>query len=262
MSLKSSLARFPLVRQFAIKGLRAMARDMHIKNQWTGDDLLLNSFAHKSYWYYGRERENETMERFRDLVKPGATVIEVGGHIGMISQYFARLVGEGGRVIVFEPGANNMRYIEANIAGRKNVSLEKKAISDFVGTAEFYQDNISGQNNSLLPDYKRADGVASSHGIKLERIPIQVEVTTLDEYLRVSALKPDFIKIDIEGAELKALEGAAETMKTIRAMMVEVTEQHDKVNGMLRDAGFVLTDAQGADIGASRASGNVFAIKP
>lgn len=77
------------------------------------------------------------MKKFSELISSGDTVVEIGGHIGFISQYFSQLVGEEGKVIVFEPGSNNLQYIKKNILGKDNIYLEQMAISDRSGTAFF-----------------------------------------------------------------------------------------------------------------------------
>ena len=77
--------------------------DVTIHHHWTGDRLTLHSFKHKSYWYYGEKRKQETMKFYSDLIGKGDFVIEIGAHIGYVSQYFAHLIGPEGRLIVFEP---------------------------------------------------------------------------------------------------------------------------------------------------------------
>jgi hypothetical protein len=77
---------------------------------------------------------------------------------------------------------NNIRYTEENVHGLQNTTLERKAVSSENGIATFYEDNLTGQNNSLLSDYKNADLVAKAHSATLVRSPRQVEVVTIDSY--------------------------------------------------------------------------------
>ena len=263
MSIKSLLASVPLVRRLFILLLRATARDVSIKNPWTSDQLTLNTFKHKGYWYFGKQRERLTMERFRQQIPPSATVLEVGGHIGFISQYFAKLVGTQGKVIVFEPGSNNLPYIERNTAKIPQVRIERQAVSDRIGEAIFYEDDITGQNNSLLDDYRGAVGVAHSHKMEIIKKARTVRLTTLDAYIEANALKVDFIKIDIEGNELNALMGAEKSLKHIAALMIEVTEHQEEVAALLRRSGFTLSDDKGKILDSLGASfgGNVFAVR-
>jgi len=232
MSIKNTLAKTPFIRQVVIRALKFFHRDITITNGYSGHALKINSYRHKSYWYYNREREVATMQFFSRLIHEGDTVIEVGGHIGYITQYFSKLVG-GGKVVVFEPGSNNARYIEHNVCELLNVKLERK-----VGKATFFEDNVTGQNNSLLSDYKGAELATSWHYEKLVRTAHEVELVTLDSYVDSHSLAPDFLKIDIEGCEFDALLGARETLRRVRSLMVEVTYHHEEIAGILRDAGF------------------------
>lgn len=264
MSAKKIFSRIPLVRPAALRILRAFARDTSIRNPWTGDELKLNTFIHKGYWFFGKAREEQTMLRFKEIIRPGNTVIEIGGHIGFITQYFAKLVGFDGKVIVFEPGSNNLPYIEANTSRLRHVKLERMAVSSKVGEAEFFEDNITGQNNSLLTQYKGADGVGKTHGMELVRTKRRVVLTTLADYMLGANLKVDLVKIDIEGHELAALQGAEPVLKLIRWFMVEVTEDQEAVGGFLQEHGFRLLTPEGVLLTRidSSFSGNLFAAGP
>lgn len=261
MSFKQALSKIPLIRIFVIKMLKIFNRDISITNAYSGHKLRLNSYHHKSYWYFGREREIETMHLFSQYIHEGDTVIEIGGHIGFITQYFSKLVGSNGKVVVFEPGSNNIPYIEANIHSLQNVVLVRAAVSSKNGVAIFYEDNITGQNNSLLSDYENAELVAKSHGENLIRTAREVELVTIDSYVAEHSLSPDFLKIDIEGCELDALLGAQATLQCIRSLMVEVTKQHEAIGTLLRNAGFKMFNEHGVKIDTISFSGNVFAIR-
>lgn len=83
------------------------------------------------------------MQFFSRLIREGNMVIEVGDHIGFITQYFSKLVGSKGKVVVFESGSNNACYIEENVSSLLNIILERKAVSSQNGTAPFYEDNVT-----------------------------------------------------------------------------------------------------------------------
>lgn len=261
--LKFFISRLPFLRPLALKIIKSLSRDINIRNPYTGDRLHLNLYRHKGYWFFGKGRERATMERFRQLISNGSVVVEIGGHIGFISQYFSELVGDSGRVVVFEPGTNNLPYMRSNTQSKRNISLVPMAISDSRGEAVFFEDGLTGQNNSLLADYKNASTVAISHREKLEKVKTVVQVTTLDDYLDEQGLACDFIKIDIEGWELNALSGMPKALRCCRAMMIEVTENHNAVSKILMDNNFVIEDAAGNKLMPIPDSfnGNVFALR-
>lgn len=247
IGIRESLSHKPWLRRTTLGLLRFLERDITIRNSWSGDDVLLDLYLHKGYWYYGASRERDTMETFSQLVRPGDTVVEVGGHIGYITQYFSKLVGPRGSVVVFEPGLNNLRYIEANVLHLENVTLERAAISSSDGKAVLYEDTITGQNNSLNPSYYYLEDAAVSHGVSVERIPHEVATVTLDSYVARHAIKPDFLKIDVESHELEVLRGAQTLLQTIRGLMVEITDNQREVTALLSRAGFSLIHQQGGN---------------
>ena len=119
-----------MLRRAVLPLLKWTAIDVGISHPWIPKQrIVLNSFRHKGYWFHGKAREKTSMELFAKLIAADSRVIEVGGHIGFISQYFSHLVGREGKVFVFEPGSNNLPYIRRNIAKLKNISLERRTFS-------------------------------------------------------------------------------------------------------------------------------------
>lgn len=232
------------LRKRVLPLMRRLNFDFSVRHHWVpGARVHLNFFQHKNYWYQGRARERETMEAFARLVARGATVIEVGAHIGYISAYFGSLAGPDGRVVVFEPGPNNQRYLARNVAALGNVEWIGKAVSDEAGTVSFYCDNLTGQNNSLLSDFKVAEINADRSGIALERSEVKVEATTLDAFCAERGLAPDFVKIDVEGAELMVVRGMRSVLGTAKPrLMIEMTGEREEQEALERElvaAGYV-----------------------
>jgi hypothetical protein len=106
--------------------------DVTIRHHYTGDPFRLHSFRHKAYWSNGRRRDELEMATFAELVRPGDNVIEVGGHIGYVSLYFAWLVGCHGRVHVFEAGPDNLPYLRGNVAFHKQVTVVERTPDQLV----------------------------------------------------------------------------------------------------------------------------------
>src|SRR5690348_3639797 len=174
--------------------------DITIKHHYTGRRIRLHSFKHKGYWWHGRRREKETMELFAKLLQVGDSVIEVGGHIGYISLFLKHLCGQG-RVIVFEPGENNLPYIRANISGT-GIELVESAVGNDNGRVDLYIEDLSGQNNSCVPDFEGYSRNRASAGFGARPARVKsVAITRLDEFAITRSLSPAFVKIDIEGFE-------------------------------------------------------------
>ena len=129
-------------------------------------------------------------------IKPGMHVLDVGANIGYFTLLFARLVGPTGHVYAFEPEPRNFELLQRNITrnGYSNVTAVPKAVSRTSGSQRLYK---SPDN---LGDHRLAHGTAG-------RDSIDVSVVALDELLPGDA-RVDFIKLDIQGAECAAVQGA------------------------------------------------------
>jgi FkbM family methyltransferase len=134
-------------------------------------------------------------------LRPGMITIDIGAHHGYYTLLMAKMVQDTGRVIAFEPSPREFRRLRRHVHLNRcaNVTTEPLAIAKQGGTREFFV--VDGQwtvRNSLrCPE-------------TLKPSSLRVPATTLDDYLiHHSEIRGvDFIKLDIEGAELEALHGA------------------------------------------------------
>lgn len=211
--------------------------DITIKHPYTGDKMTLHSFRHKGYWFHGAQREERSMALFKRILKAGDLCIEVGGHIGFISLYFKKLVGDG-RVIVFEPGKNNLPYLRANVESL-GIEIVTKAVGARGGKASMYLENLTGQNNSLVPEFGGLKANADAANLDISIEEMEVELISLDKFCDQEDLAPDLIKIDVEGYELEVLRGMLNVLKTKRPMiMIEVQADHSAIFELLANAGY------------------------
>jgi len=138
-----------------------------------------------------------------DTLKPGDTFYDVGANAGYFSLIAAKAVGLTGRVVAFDPIPINVHVIKEQIEINKlsnRCVIEPLAISNTNGVLSF---TISKRNaNSHLSNIPLPHVIMEE-----EREVIQVETTTLDDYVQKHS-HPTLIKMDIEGAEVNALEGA------------------------------------------------------
>ncbi len=239
------LFKIPLLRRILLPLLKwANPGDITINHHYTKQSFRLHAFTHKGYWYHGGNREKATMNSFKRLIQPSDLVVEIGGHIGYVSQYFSQLVGARGLVYVFEPGENNLPYLRQNTERFPNIRIVPKAVSDRDGLTSFYLDDLTGQNNSILPDYRVFSANQKLAFTQSSLTKTQVESVKLDTFISQHALSPNFVKIDIEGAELFALKGMESTLTLAKAaLMVEITNNCDEVAEFLSSFGYVLLDA-------------------
>ena len=236
-----------LLRRVVIPILKKLnLGNITIKHHYSGSKFKLDAFIHKGYWYHGKNREKVQMDIFNMLIKEGDTVLELGAHIGYISLFFSKLVGKNGKIYVFEPGANNLPYTRENIANSKikNIELIEKAVSDTNGIATFYLENITGQSNSLVKDYRVTKKIQATTFVDLKKKAVEVETIRLDDFVKQKNIsRIDFIKIDIEGAEYMAINGMQNILQEFMpTMMIEVTENNEALFELLKGKGYVFID--------------------
>lgn len=151
---------------------------------------------------FGTWEEHET-NLFKKNIKKGDVVIDVGANIGYYTLIAAELVGKNGKVFAFEPNTRNCALLKKNVEvnGYKNVEIIDKALSDFNGTGKLFLTNED--NYGDLRIFNSNDN-RESVGIKL---------ITLDSFLNKKKINVNVIKMDVQGAEVRVLKGATNTLK-------------------------------------------------
>lgn len=154
---------------------------------------------------YGEFSEGEC-DLFRQLLKPGQTVVEAGANVGAHTLPLAQLVGKTGRVFAFEPQRVLFQILCGNVAlnGRTNVECSQKALGDQPGWLRAAAVDY-GQESNL-------GGVHLGSGESGEA----VEVRTLDS-LQLAACH--LLKVDVEGMELSVLRGGVQTIAAHRPLL-------------------------------------------
>lgn len=138
-------------------------------------------------------------------VPEGATVIDVGANVGFFSVLSALAVGPSGRVFAFEPGSAALRYLRTNTADHPAITVVERALLDREGEVGFHE-AASGAMVSSSTVAAHLDERGAPAALRT------VAATSLDAFTAAGGVAPDFIKLDIEGAELAALTGAQSTL--------------------------------------------------
>jgi len=201
----------PLFRRFNLG-------DITIRHHHTGDRIRLHSFRHKGYWFHGRQHQSRSLGLLQALARMGDAVLDVGGHIGYTGVYLAKLVGPTGKVYVFEPGPNNLKYLRQNAAQHLNVEVVAAAASDRAGRQTLYVEDLTGQNNSFIADYGELRKNAAAARVAPRVEAVDVPTVTLDEFCAARRIVPQLVKVDVEGAELNVLEGMRQICLTARPL--------------------------------------------
>jgi FkbM family methyltransferase len=139
----------------------------------------------------------------------GQIVYDIGGWEGIITIFLARAVGEGGRVITFEPNPECQARILNNVRLNQfqNVQVQKVGLGRQADKGTLVYSSQSMGVGSLQEDIKAH--LLAEKGATA----IQVDIDTLDHQISSYHLpEPDFIKIDVEGLELDVLLGMINTI--------------------------------------------------
>lgn len=143
-------------------------------------------------------RERRFVER---LLQPGMIMLDIGAHHGLYTLLGSRNVGTQGRVLAFEPSTRERNHLLTHLRLNrcKNVDVEPVALGRKVGSGElFVVDGMETGCNCLRPP-----------SVSEPTFKVAVHVDTLDDYLERRRIeRVDFIKIDVEGAELEVFKGA------------------------------------------------------
>lgn len=189
-------------------------------------DRWLYLMLHRLGLMGGLERKT-----IQQILKPGMSVLDVGGNIGLYTILFSRLVGERGRVSTVEPlpelQESLLKSVEKNQI--ENVTLLPFAAGSRAGSVWLNRDAINSGNNWIS-----ATSTATS--------ALEVPVQRLDGLNWGRPL--DFVKIDVQGWEAEVLKGMSGLILSHRPIiMCEIAEASLKAAGSsARELGQLLID--------------------
>lgn len=140
------------------------------------------------------EYEKEFSASVLEYLHSGNVVFEIGSNIGQYSMVMANKVGESGLVVCVEPDSDNFAFLSFNILKNHcaNVRLINAAVADKEGYTTFYKDTITGgRMGSMFRQYSGSHFQGKSE---------EVRTLTLRQLTDQYGI-PDFVKVDVEGAE-------------------------------------------------------------
>lgn len=182
--------------------------------------------------YFARTYESATLREAVSRLRPGDVVLDVGANIGTFA---LPLASAGAAVIAVEPASDTSARLRNHVV-----------INDLVNRVQVKQIALGNSRTQLelRVGSKKDTGLRTLTGGG-EVIEV-VEVITGDELLQNLAIKPDIVKIDVEGAELMVLRGMPNALRNARLLFVELVVRHQARAGEtvtalvehLRDFGF------------------------
>lgn len=139
-------------------------------------------------------------------VKEADVVLDAGANCGHLTLFFSKLVGKEGIVYAFEPDKFNIERIEKNRQLNNdladNIKIEELLLWNENKLVDFYEAGTVGSSAVWIPDTHKC---------------VQKEAVRIDDWVMKNNIKKlDFIKMDIEGAEIKALDGCIQTIENLK----------------------------------------------
>jgi FkbM family methyltransferase len=213
--MRTCLNRWPLPRGrgLLMRLFRPWLRHRHFALR-VGPEIFipgdLDDYVVRWSFIHGYERDPYVRVSW-DLIPHGGVVLDVGSNIGMWLMGAARKTGPAGSVHAFEPLPGNMERLRRNLALNRieHVVLNQLAVSNEPGVSQFF------------PPRGGNSGTGSLARQTSDEQPVDVELTTLDAYCERHRLSSvDFLKVDVEGAEIKVFEGARRLLSSPGAPMI------------------------------------------
>jgi FkbM family methyltransferase len=167
----------------------------------------------------------KNFEYLGKLLNENSIVVDVGAHLGVYTNFFTQIIKDNGKIYSIELNPSTFNRLQNTYSTYKNITLLNKAVSNTDGIVDFYHDGGHTQTTNILGfDANRNinDKIGSIESIRLD--------TLLNKEDNI-----DLIKIDVEGAEIKVLEGLSGVVSKVSHLLVEchLDEDWSKIKNIL-----------------------------
>lgn len=135
-------------------------------------------------------------------------IVEVGAHNGFYTLAMSDLIGDGGKIIAYEPNPSDAIIIQANanLNKRSNIEVRVKGVGSLNSTLVF------DPNNASIKKFNKKNNLTDG-------VLFNVPIVRLDEEIKI---KVDLLKIDVEGFEAEVLKGCQDILKSKPCLVIEI----------------------------------------
>ena len=192
-----------------------------------GGEVLasLDDYVGRAAYYVG-ELDRKITWICAQIARPGATVLDIGANIGMVTLWLSTLVGKNGKVHAFEPNPKLQKILEETLDHNQvsNVCLHPIALGAEQGSLELRIPRVNAGAASLIRNRDLSDCDV-----------VEVPVRSLSKIVAEEGIKSiQLIKIDVEGFEAKVFQGGQEVLGSIRPEAI-LFELNGRLEGPVRD---------------------------
>jgi FkbM family methyltransferase len=207
------IRRNPSLMRLALAGIP----DIRVSTNISGiGKFRIRLKQHRSFWL----RDPLTHERImlgglQRLTPRGSVAYDIGANIGLYSRFLLNYFGAGS-LVAFEPMFENAEILRSNLAEEPSVRIIEAAIADFNGIDELQLDDVMSAS-AVLNVITQGKASVGRRNCGLPPLTRRVEVFALDSAIKTFQLrKPDVLKVDVEGAEARVLNGAAALLREVK----------------------------------------------
>lgn len=166
------------------------------------------------YTLFKNKQDQFEIALLKKYIHAGDTVLDIGANIGYYANILSNIVEKKGSVHCFEPDETNFRYLQTATSSLANCVINNKAVGPKTEKLKIYTSkNLNVDHRTYKPeDYDKE---------------IEIDALSVDDYVSTLLLKQnenekqnewknkkiDFIKIDIQGFEMQALQGMKNTLR-------------------------------------------------
>lgn len=159
--------------------------------------------------YHNPVRTGPLRRFYRDLLRPGDLVFDVGAHVGTRAR---AMRAAGARVVALEPQEPFSTFLRRTLP--RDIRLVEAAAGGVETVAEMAVSSLHPTVSSLKAGFADEAGSAPGFGhVRWDRVQ-RVHVTTLDRLIAAEGL-PRYVKIDVEGFELEVLSGLSQPVEMV-----------------------------------------------
>ncbi len=155
------------------------------------------------------------------------TIFDVGAHVGKKTNRY-RTLFPSAKIYAFEPSGDSFNLLKDRFLEDSRIMPQNVGVSNEAGKAEFHLNSFS-ETNSL---FATSEDILSHDDPDLYA-PIQkvsIELVTIDDFAQDNAIdRIDILKLDVQGAELLALKGAKEMLKTQSISLIRSEVEFSKI---------------------------------
>jgi FkbM family methyltransferase len=175
-------------------------------------------------------------------LKPMDTFIDIGAHYGYFSLLANEVMEQKGKIFSFEPSPNTYKLLKHNAALVKNIKAIQQAVSNKEEQIIFYEfPNLYAEYNTIDANQFQQEVWFAAYAPKKQ----EVQAITIDQLVIQEKIMPNIIKIDVEGAEYKVIEGAAQFLQSNSPKIAmeyvashRGNKEHTKAHHLLLEMGY------------------------